>query len=108
MTDQNGVERQRWGGPSPWANRDSRTAAQKRAEERERSQAIERVLDILAPVHQHCGRDGPGRCPIFEWPHETTPTEAEIRALAEQIVDACQRRTEPRPRRMVGRRIVEE
>jgi hypothetical protein len=30
--DHNATERQRWGGPSPWAGKDSRTAAQKRAD----------------------------------------------------------------------------
>ncbi len=30
MTDFNAEERNRWGGPSPWAGKDSRTDAQKR------------------------------------------------------------------------------
>ena len=32
MTDYNAIERQRWGGPGPWAGKDSRTDAQKRDE----------------------------------------------------------------------------
>lgn len=100
--DQNATERQRWGGPSPWAGKDSRTDAQKRAQERERDQAVERVLNILAPEHDSV------RYPIFEWGHETTPTDAEMRALTEKIVDACLPDELPRrPRRMVGRRMVE-
>lgn len=32
MTDFNAIERNRWGGPSPWAGKDSRTDAQKRGD----------------------------------------------------------------------------
>lgn len=44
--------------------------------------AVEAVLDILAP------RESWGRCPIFEWGHETTPTEAQMLELAIDIVAA--------------------
>ena len=37
------------------------------------------VLDVLAPVINGV------RCPIFEWPHETTPTDQEMAALAGEI-----------------------
>jgi hypothetical protein len=59
----------------------------------EREAAIERVLDILAPNFTRRGiyrTPNPGgvRIPIFEWGHETTPTEEELRKLAQDLVDA--------------------
>lgn len=44
--------------------------------------AIERnaVMDLLAP----------NGAPIFEWGHETTPTEGDIRRLAEEIVSVIE------------------
>ena len=65
--------------------------------------AVERVLDVLAPrsaapeegrpwtmaskLNLIGGRET-ARCPIFEWGHETTPTDEEMRELAEKIVKA--------------------
>ncbi len=43
---------------------------------------VNAVLDVLAPQHEVSER-----YPIFEWPHEETPT-AEMIELAEQIVAA--------------------
>lgn len=46
--DFNAEERQRWGGPSPWAGRDSRTNAQKQ-EDTEYEQAVrDQALDALS------------------------------------------------------------
>lgn len=49
--------------------------------------ATEAVLDILAPKQSW------GRSPIFEWGHETTPTEREMRELAAEIVTAVKAAT---------------
>ena len=40
------------------------------------------VMNILAPV------DCATRIPVFEWGHETTPTEEEMRELVAEIVSA--------------------
>lgn len=40
------------------------------------------VMDILAPVHRGT------RIPVFEWGHETTPSEREMRDLVRDIVRA--------------------
>ena len=57
MTDWNAVERQRWGGPSPWAGKDSRTEVQKwnpgTAEER-------RLRQILWDIYAAAGADTDG------------------------------------------------
>ena len=50
-------------------------------------EAVERVLDVLAPWHDF-GGESKERCPIFEWGHETTPTDADMRELAERLVAA--------------------
>jgi hypothetical protein len=42
---------------------------------------VEAVIGVLAP----------NGIPIFEWGHETTPTDEQIRELAEQIVAAIER-----------------
>lgn len=42
-----------------------------------RDQVVEAVMAELMP----------DALPVFEWGHETTPTEAEIRELAERIAD---------------------
>lgn len=68
----------------------------------ERDAAIERVLDVIAPkvgVHDLSTgwtmamklayiKGSDDRIPIFEWGHETTPTDEEMRELAEKLVDA--------------------
>jgi hypothetical protein len=46
-----------------------------------RANASRAVADVLAP----------NGVPIFEWGHETTPTDGEIRELAERIVAALAR-----------------
>jgi hypothetical protein len=51
---------------------------------------LEAVLDILAPKYEGT------RFPIFEWPHETTPTPEEVDRLVGEIVDAIER-THPQP-----------
>lgn len=65
--------------------------------------AVERVLDVLAPRSVTPGeqpftiqsklallgmRPENERLPIFEWGHETTPTEEELLQLAQDIVKA--------------------
>jgi hypothetical protein len=52
--------------------------------EMDRDQAVERVLNVLAPTRD----DLPGRWPIFEFGKEETPTEAEVLEIAEAVVDA--------------------
>jgi hypothetical protein len=50
---------------------------------------VEAVLNVLAPrADWHPERP---RLAIFEWGQETTPTDAEVRELAERIVAAVDR-----------------
>lgn len=44
---------------------------------------ITAILDVLAPARDDLGGE---RCPIFEWGHETTPTDAEMVDLARNIL----------------------
>jgi hypothetical protein len=48
----------------------------------EKKEMIERILGILAP------KTGGVRFPIFEWAHESTPTDQEVEELAGRIADA--------------------
>lgn len=59
MTDWNAVERQRWGGPSPWAGKDSRTEAQKSADAPEPvgDEARELLAGALAEADAALGSD---------------------------------------------------
>lgn len=41
---------------------------------------IEAILDVLSPDR------GQGRIPIFEWAHETTPTDEEMVDVAREIL----------------------
>jgi hypothetical protein len=66
-----------------------------------RQEAVERVMSVLI-------QDG---IPVFEWGHETTPTEPEVRGLAEEIVSAILPDEEDHPKtikRMLGRKVVEQ
>jgi hypothetical protein len=40
------------------------------------------VMDVLAPLHHGA------RIPVFEWGHETTPTEQDMRELVRDIINA--------------------
>src|SRR3546814_745347 len=45
---------------------------------------IDTIVSVLSPISELF----PDGCPVFEWPHETTPTPAEVRELAEGIAAA--------------------
>jgi hypothetical protein len=54
----------------------------------ERERLVQAVFNVLAPEVDYGPPVGRKTSPIFEWGHETTPTDDEVRELAGQIVDA--------------------
>jgi hypothetical protein len=80
--------------PDDWADYHDARAAWEAANQAKYAAVTDRrllaVLDVLAPVRHDPGFDG-ARSPVFEHPHETTPTADEVIELATDILASLDR-----------------
>ena len=87
MPDQNDIERQRWGGPSPWAGKDSRTDAQKRVARENLATAESLISTALSEFWEN--QDKPITDPSKTIFGPTLPQAIVIALVKAGLIDAC-------------------